>query len=202
MTKNFKRGAVLAASTAAVVSLVAVSPSFASAGSTSRVSTSSTSIAEVENREAPVAHTHASVPVTITGIPTTVNKVGQIVRGAKFVAYKLAADATALPAAQPTTGGKPSKVEAIVAADNTISYVLEVDAPQTAGAVKYAVYNAAGVGALVTATTDASGVATATSSAALTTVYAEPTKPALGVGKSVKGDRGHKHGERMKMDRG
>ena len=199
MTKNFKRGAVFAASAAAVLSMTVATPSFATGLKVAAVDGTTTSQFE---REAPVAHVHASLPVTITAIPTTVTKVGQIVRGAKFVAYKLAADATALPATQPTTGGKPVKVDAIVGTDNVVRYVLELDAPKTAGTVKLAVYNAAGVGAFVTVTTDAAGVATATTSAALTTAYAEPTKPALGEGKSVKGDRGERRGHGHKMGRG
>jgi hypothetical protein len=205
MTKNFKRGTVIATSAAVLLSMTVATPSFAHAGTKARVSaatTSTTSTTDQVTREVPVAHTHASVSVTITGIPTTVTKVGQITKGAKFVTYKLAADATAIPATQPTTGGKPSKVVANVAADNTVSYALEIDAPTTAGTVKYAVYNAAGVGALVTVVTDAAGVATATTSAALTTTYADPTKPALGEGKSVKGDRGMKKGHGKKMGRG
>ena len=199
MTKNFKRGAVFAASAAAVLSMAVATPSFATGLKVAAVDGTTTSQFE---REAPVAHVHASLPVTITAIPTTVTKVGQIVRGAKFVAYKLAADATALPATQPTTGGKPVKVDAIVGTDNVVRYVLELDAPKTAGTVKLAVYNAAGVGAFVTVTTDAAGVATATSSVALTTVWsAAPAgaikAPAAGEGKQGKGHgkaKGGRHG--------
>jgi hypothetical protein len=108
----------------------------------------------------------------------------------------LAADATAIPSTQPTTGGKPAKVVAKVGTDNVVSYSVEIDAPVAAGTVKYAVYNAAGVGALVTVVTDSAGAATATSSVALTTAYAEPTKPAQGEGKGMKGDRGMKKGHR------
>ena len=209
MTKNFKRGAVIAAASAAVLSMTVATPSFAK-GHGSRnfqISTSSAATTGQVNRVAPVAHTHASVSVTITAIPATVTKVGQIVRGAQFVAYKLTDDATAIPATQPTTGGKPLKVEAIVGTDSVVRYALELDAPLTAGTVKLAVYNSAGVGAFVTVTTDSAGVATATTSAALTTAYAEPTKPALGEGKSVKGERGNMFGrppmgERQKMGRG
>jgi hypothetical protein len=68
--------------------------------------------------------------------------------------------------------------------------------------VKLAVYNAAGVGAFVTVTTDSAGIATATTSAALTAAYAEQTRPAFGEGKGVKGDLDHKHGDRMRMGRG
>ena len=206
MTKNFKRGAVMAASAAAILSMTIATPSFAKGhGPRGPQHSESSSTAQVE-RPAPVPHVHASVSVAITGIPETVTKVGQIVRGAKFVAYKLADDATAIPATQPTTGGKTAKVEANVGTGNAISYALELDAPKTAGTVKLAVYNAAGVGAFVTVTTDSAGVATATSSSALTTAYAEPTKPTFGngkgMGKGEMGDRGHKHEGRMPMGRG
>jgi hypothetical protein len=191
MTKNFKRGAVMAASAAAILSMTIATPSFAKGhGPRGPQLSNSSNTAQVE-RPAPVPHVHASVPVTITSVPSTVTKVGQILRGAQFVAYKLADDATAIPSTKPTTGGKPVKVEANVATGNTISYVLEIDAPKTAGTVKLAVYNAAGVGAFVTVTTDSAGVATATASAALTTAYAEPTLPAFGEGKGPKSDREH-----------
>ncbi len=210
MTKNFKRGAVIAAASAAVLSMTVATPSFAKGHGPRNFQISSSSVGTTDQvqRPAPVAHIHVSVPVSITAIPSTVTKVGQIVRGAQFVAYKLADDATALPATQPTTGGKPAKVEAEVGTDSVVRYSLELDAPKTAGTVKLAVYNAAGVGAFVTVTTDSAGVATATTSASLTAAYAEPTKPAFGEGKSMKGDRGmHKgrmeRGEgRMPMGRG
>ncbi len=201
MTKNFKRGAVFAASAAAVLSLAVATPSFAHDMKGPRGPQASSSDSQPE-RVAPVAHIHAELPVTLTAIPSTVTKVGQIVRGAQFVTYKLADDATAIPATKPTTGGKPSKVVANVGTDGKISYALEIDAPKTAGTVKLAVYNSAGVGAFVTVTTDSAGAATATTSAALTTAYAEPTKPALGEGKGKKGDRGERRGHGDKMGRG
>ena len=197
MTKNLKRNAIIAASAAAALSLVAVTPSFAHGmrgpqgprgfnhSATAEVNRSAT--ADVKRDD--VARIKTSVAVTITGIPSTVTKISQITRGAKFVAYKLAADATAIPATQPTTGGKPVKVVANVAADNTVSYALELGASATASTTeKFAVYNAAGVGALVTVVTDAAGTtATATASAALTTVYAEPERRAWGVKKTARG---------------
>ena len=197
MTKKFKRGAIAAASAAAVLSLAVATPSFAHGNKGPRgPQVSGSSVSGQVERPVKEAHTHASVSATITSIPSTVTNVGQIVRGAKFVAYKLAADATAIPSTQPTTGGKPAKVVAKVGTDNVVSYSVEIDAPLTAGTVKYAVYNAAGVGALVTVVTDSAGAETATSSVALTTAYAEPTKPALGEGKGMKGDRGMKKGHR------
>ena len=208
MTKNLKRNAIVAASAAAVLSMAVATPSFAHGIKGPRGPQVSSSNSAQVDRPAKVAHTEATVAATITGIPSTVTQVGQIVRGAKFVAYPVAADATAIPETQPTTGGKPAKVEATVAADSKISYAVEIHVPATAGTSKFAVYNAAGVGALVTVTVDSAGVATATTSAALTTAYAEPTKPALGEGKSGKGERGMQKGRmergegRMKMGRG
>lgn len=183
---NIKRSAIIAASAATIFSMTLVTPSFAATETTTTTT------------QTKAAHLHASVAVSITDIPSTVTSVGQIVRGAKFVAYKLAADATALPAAQPTNGGKPVKVQANVSSTSVVSYSLKFDAPATAGTAVFAVYNSAGVGTLVTVTTDAAGVATATASAPLTAAYVAPTAPALGEGKSVKADRGMGRGKGMK----
>lgn len=188
---NMKRSTVMAASAATIFAMAIATPSFAATATSTSTST-----------EVKAAHLHASVAVTINGVPSTVTNVGQIVRGAKFVAYKLAADATAIPATQPSTGGKPAKVEANVNSSNVVSYSLKLDAPATAGTVKLAVYNAAGVGTLVTVTTDSAGVATATADSAISATYVAPTAPALGEGKGVKGDRGMGHGKRHKMGRG
>ena len=188
---NMKRSTVIAASAATVFAIALATPSFAA------TATSTSNSSEVK-----AAHLHTAVAVTITGVPSTVTNVGQIVRGAKFVAYKLAADATAIPATQPTTGGKPAKVEANVNSSNVVSYSLKLDAPATAGTAKFAVYNAAGVGTLVTVTTDSAGVATATADSAISATYAAPTAPALGEGKGVKGDHGMGHSKRHKMGRG
>ena len=192
---NMKRSTVMAASAATIFAMAIATPSFAATATSTSTST-----------EVKAAHLHASVAVTINGVPSTVTNIGQIVRGVKFVAYKLAADATAIPATQPSTGGKPAKVEANVNSSNVVSYSLKLDAPATAGTVKLAVYNAAGVGTLVTVTTDSAGVATATTDSAISATYVAPTAPALGEGKGVKGDRGMGHGkhkgDRMKMGRG
>lgn len=140
-------------------------------------------------------HVHAIVAVTVTGIPTTVTDAKYASRGAKFVAYKLAADATAIPTTQPTTGGKPAKVEGSTIAAGVLTGTLKIDGGIAGSTTKYAIYNATGVGTLVTVTVDATGVATATSATPLTAVYVAPTAPAYGEGKSVKGERG-KHGGR------
>ena len=190
---NMKRSTIIVASAATIFSMALAAPSFAATPDSNSTSTST---------EFKAAHLHASVAVSITDIPATITKVGQIVRGAKFVAFKLADDATAIPATQPTTGGKPVRVEANVNSSNLVSYSLEFPAPATAGAVKLAVYNAAGVGTLVTVTTDSAGVATATSESALTAAYVAPTAPAMGEGKGMKAERGEGHGKRMRMGRG
>jgi hypothetical protein len=192
---NMKRTVLIAASAATVFSMALAAPSFAAATPSSSTST-----------QAKPAHLHTSVAVSITDVPSTVTNVGQIVRGAKLVAYKLAADATAIPATQPTTGGKPVKVEANVNSSNVVSYSIKLDAPATEGTVRLAVYNSAGVGTLITINTDVAGAATATAASAITAAYVAPTAPAMGEGKGKKGDRGMGHdkqkGERMKMGRG
>lgn len=188
---NMKRTVLIAASAATVFSMALAAPSFAAATPSSSTST-----------QAKPAHLHTSVAVSITDVPSTVTNVGQIVRGAKLVAYKLAADATAIPATQPTTGGKPVKVEANVNSSNVVSYSIKLDAPATEGTVKLAVYNSAGVGTLITINTDVAGAATATAASAITAAYVAPTAPAMGEGKGKKGERGMENGKRHKMGRG
>lgn len=144
---------------------------------------------------AKAAHIHATVAVTISGVPTTVTEAKYAARGAKFVAYALAADATALPATQPTTGGKPVKVEGTTLTAGVLTGTIKINAGIAGTTTKYAIYNAAGVGSFVTVTVDAAGVATATASTPLAAAYVAPTAPAYGEGKSVKGERG-KHGGR------
>ena len=181
---NMKRTAIIAASAATVFSLAVATPSFAH-GVKTGIKASATK----------AAHLHATVAVTVTGIPTTVTDANAASRGAKFVAYALAADATAIPATQPTTGGKPVKVEGTTLASGSLTGTLKIDAGLAGSTTKYAIYNAAGVGTLVTVTVDAAGVATATAATALTAAYVAPTAPAMGEGKGMKGERG-KHGGR------
>lgn len=141
-----------------------------------------------------VEHIHATVAATITAVPTTITDAKLASRGAKFVAYKLAADAIAVPATQPTTGGKPVKVEGATLVAGVLTGTLKLDAGLAGTTTKYAIYNAAGAATFVTVTVDAAGVATAVAATPITAVYVAPTAPAYGEGKSVKGDR--KHGGR------
>lgn len=187
MTKNLKRNAIIAASAATVISLAAISPAMAHTRTTT--TTGTVSATDVE-------HVHASVAVTISGVPTTVTAVKDAARGAKFVAYKLDATATAVPATQPTTGGKPLKVKGATLTDGTLTGTLSIDAGAASTTTNYAIYYAAGVGSFVVVTVDAAGVATATTATALTATYVAPTAPALGQGKGVKGERGMKLGKK------
>lgn len=199
---NIKRSAVIAASAATVFSLALAAPSFAH-GPKSSASTSSTSKA---------AHVHATVAVSVSGIPTSVTDAKFASKGARFVAYELAADATAIPTTQPTTGGKPVKLEGTTITDGVLTGTLKLHAGAASTTTNYAIYNAAGAGSFVTVTTDAAGVATATAASPITAAYVEPTAPAMGEGKGMKGDHSQGHGkrqgdrkhagERMKMNRG
>lgn len=190
MNKNLKRGAVVAAGAATVLSLVVATPSFAHQRGTSSTSTSTT-----EQRE---AHLHATAAVTVTGVPTTVTDSKLIARGAKLVAYKLAADATALPATKPTTGGKPVRVEAVAAADGTATYQAKLHAGVAGSVTKYAIYNAAGEGTFVTVTVNADGTVATSSVTSLTTSYVAPTAPAYGEGKGIKSKSEGRHGHKGK----
>ena len=189
MNKTLKRKAAIAAGAATVLALAAATPSFAHMRDGMNDSSATTK----------VAHAHATVAATITAVPTTITDVREAARGAKFVAYKLDAAATELPATQPTTGGKPVKVMGTSITDGVLTGTLKLDAGAASTTTKYAIYNAAGAGTLVTVTVDAAGVATANAATALTSVYAAPTLPALGEGKSVKSDRGMKLGHKRGM---
>ena len=93
MNKTLKRKAAIAAGAATVLALAAATPSFAHMRDGMNDSSATTK----------VAHAHATVAATITAVPTTITDVREAARGAKFVAYKLDAAATELPATQPTT---------------------------------------------------------------------------------------------------
>jgi hypothetical protein len=194
MKKNLKRGVIAAAGAATLLSLVVATPSFAHDAGKARGPKAGVSASfDSTDRAVKAPHAHASLAVTITGVSTDITDAHIAGHGAKFVAYALAADATAIPATQPTTGGKPVRVEGTVLAAGVLTGTLQIDAGAAGSVTKYAIYNAAGVGSLVTVTVDAAGVATATSSAALTTVWAAPAAGDLGP-KGPKGPKGSKGG--------
>ncbi len=192
MKKNLKRGVIAAAGVATLLSLAVATPSFAHGSKGVKTSTSTT---DVTDRVAKAAHAHVSLAVTVAGVSTDITDAHIAGHGAKFVAYALAADATAIPATQPTTGGKPVRVEGTTLAAGVLTGTLRIDAGAASTTTKYAIYNAAGVGSFVTVTVDAAGVATATSSAALTTVWAAPAAGDLGIKGEHKGE-GKKHGKK------
>ncbi len=195
MKKNLKRGVIAAAGAATLLSLVVATPSFAHGvkGPKAGVSTS----ADASDKIAKAAHAHASLAVTITGVSTDITDAHIAGHGAKFVAYALAADATAIPATQPTTGGKPVRVEGTSLAAGVLTGTLRIDAGAASTVTKYAIYNAAGVGSFVTVTVDAAGVATATSSAAITAAWSAPVAGELGPkGPKLDGDKHGKGGKK------
>jgi hypothetical protein len=202
MNKNVKRGAIAAVGAATLLSLVVATPSFAHGGKRGQASSTSVS----NTTEAPrlafgsdgtdkPAHAHATVAVTVTAVSADITDVALATRGAKFVAYALAADATALPAAQPTTGGRPVKITGTALTAGVLTGTLSIDAGAAGTTTKYAVYNAAGVGSLVTVTVDAAGVATATSSVALTTVWSAAPAGAMKAPAAGEGKHGKGHGK-------
>lgn len=138
----------------------------------------------------------STIAATITGVPTTVTDLEVAEHSALFMAYEYTDVA---PTTQPTTGGHPARFEATALANGTVTGTLGFLSPKTAGTYKVAVYNSktSTTPVLVTIVVDAAGVATATSSAALTAAYdatiTRPTPPANGEkpGKGPKGGRGH-----------
>jgi hypothetical protein len=120
---------------------------------------------------------HATASATITGIPATLTSSHEASRGAYFTVYQLSASATAVPASEPTTGGKRIGVKADrgaaepVISGTTLTATLGFPA-DVAGTSKYALYPSDGTAAiLVTVNVSDAGVATVTSSGGLTVAY-------------------------------
>jgi hypothetical protein len=190
--KNFKRNAFAAAGVATVLSLALATPSFAhqsAKGSVAKAAKSSTSAPRV-------AAAMATVSATITGVPTTVTDAHAAEHGARFVVYKLAADATAAPATQPTTGGHPVGIRGGTLANGALTGTIGLKGGAAGTTTKLAIYPTSGGSPIfATVTVDAAGVATAVTSGALTATFDATLKaPAMGEGKSPKGDRSGRHG--------
>jgi hypothetical protein len=122
--------------------------------------------------------------------------------GGTFIAYPLATDATALPSTQPTTGGEQIKVSGVSLTNGVLTGNIRLTGGEPSTTSKFAVYNINGVGALVTVTVDASGISTATASAALSTSYVAPVKLAKQNFGFAQQDGGQKQHGRQKMGRG
>jgi hypothetical protein len=196
MNKNFKKVAIAAAGAATVLSLAVATPSFAS-----QASNSTSSVETKKPASAKVFAAPAVLAITVTGVPSTVTDAQTAARGASFTVYPLAADATAVPSTQPTTGGQVVKAVPGTLTGTTLAGALVVKGGAAGTTTKLAVYPAAGGSAvLVTVVVNANGIATATSSAALTATYVAPVaveKPVKGekpadVSGSVRGDKGGK----------
>jgi len=188
-------GAVLLAGTAFAA------PSFAHQKSTASSWSASKDASDVSGKrgaKAPVAL--ATLAATITGVPTTITDLEVAEHSALFMGYEFS---TTAPTTQPTSGGRPVHFDATALANGTVTGTLEFKAPKTAGTYKLAVYTSStdATADVVTIVVDSAGVATATSSAALTATYdanvTRPTPPAgekPGKGEKGKGKGGHGKG--------
>ena len=188
-------GAILLAGTAFAA------PSFAHQKGTSSSSSASKDASDVLGKfkqGAKAQGAKSTIAATITGVPTTVTDLEVAEHSALFMGYEFT---TTAPTAQPTTGGRPVHFEATALTNGTVTGNLEFKSPKTAGTYKLAVYTSStdATADVVTIVVDAAGVATATSSAALTATYdanvTRPTPPAgEKPGKGGKGKGGHGHG--------
>ena len=188
-------GAILLAGTAFAA------PSFAHQKGTSSSTSASKDASDVRGKfkqGAKAQGAKSTIAATITGVPTTVTDLEVAEHSALFMGYEFT---TTAPTAQPTTGGRPVHFEATALTNGTVTGTLEFKSPKTAGTYKLAVYTSStdATADVVTIVVDAAGVATATSSAALTATYdanvTRPTPPAgEKPGKGGKGKGGHGHG--------
>jgi hypothetical protein len=186
-------GAVLLAGTAFAAPSFAHPKGGASSSSTSK---DASDVRGKHGAKPPVAL--STIAATITGVPTTVTDLEVAEHSALFMGYEYS---TTAPTTQPTTGGRPVHFKATALASGTVTGTLEFKAPKTAGTYKLAVYTSStdATADVVTIVVDSAGVATATSSAALTATYdanvTRPTPPAgEKPGKGGKGKGGHGKG--------
>ncbi len=156
-------------------------------------------------------HAHATVSATITGIPSSVTSSHQASHGAYFTVYQLSASATAVPATEPTAGGKRIGLRSERGATeptitgSTLTSTLRFHAAST-GTSKYALYPSDGSTAvLVTVNVSDSGVASVTSSRPLTVAYSATVAaehPVRGHDEAGKRDGGRGHGDEGRGGKG
>jgi len=120
----------------------------------------------------------ASISATITDIPADLTDVRQAAMGATYEVFKLADDATEVPAVKPTDRSRtlairPAMVDGEpVIIDGQITAELTFPAPREAGVVKLGLYPSNGSDPiLVTVTTDDAGQTSVVSSAELSLSY-------------------------------
>ena len=199
MKKTFKRNAIAAAGAATILSLVLASPSLAHSRASQSGPTGNTGTTQSQPFK---QGTFAKLAATVTGVPSTVTTAMAAGHGAYFTVYVLDAAATAAPTTAPTAGGIRLEVRGGALATGTLTGDIPLKGGAASTTTKYAIYPSNGGAAIfATVTVDAAGVATATSSAALTAAYdatIAATAPAFGDGKAFgKGD-GDKQGRGAK----
>ncbi|MEN9961743.1 MAG: hypothetical protein RIS66_156 [Actinomycetota bacterium] len=187
MEKKALKLTAIAAGAFVLAGTAFAAPSFAHQKGTSSSTSASKDASDVRGKFKQGSKAQAAkstLAATITGVPTTVTDVE-----------------VAEHSAQPTTGGRPVHFEATALTAGTVTGNLEFKSPKTAGTYKLAVYTSStdATADIVTIVVDAAGVATATSSSALTATYdanvTRPTPPAgEKPGKGGKGKGGHGHG--------
>ncbi len=175
MIKNNKKVAVAAAGLATVLTLSFAAPSFAATSTDSGTTSTIGTIGSGTTKAPRVFAAAVAVPVSVTGIPTTVTTAGEAARGAKFNVYVLDAAATELPATAPTTGAVVVGVRPGTLTGTDLAGSIVVRGGAAGTTTKLAVYPVnGGAGSLVTVTVAANGIATQTSSVALTSTYVAP----------------------------
>lgn len=175
MIKNNKKVAVAAAGLATALTLSFAAPSFAATSTDSGTTNSIGSIGSKKAKAPRPIFANVAVPVSITGIPTTVTDAHDAAHGAQFNVYVLDAAATELPATQPTTGAKVVGVHPGTLTGTELAGSIVVRGGAAGTTTKLAVYPVnGGAGSLVTVTVSANGIATQASSAALTSTYVAP----------------------------
>jgi hypothetical protein len=201
MEKKALKLTAIAAGAFVLAGTAFAAPSFAHQKGTSSSTSASKDASDVRGKfkqGAKAQGAKSTLAATITGVPTTVTDLEVAEHSALFMGYEFN---TTAPTAQPTTGGRPVHFEATALTNGTVTGNLEFKSPKTAGTYKLAVYTSStdATADIVTIVVDAAGVATATSSAALTATYdanvTRPTPPAgEKPGKGGKGKGGHGHG--------
>lgn len=201
MEKKALKLTAIAAGAFVLAGTAFAAPSFAHQKGTSSSTSASKDASDVRGKfkqGAKAQGAKSTLAATITGVPTTVTDLEVAEHSALFMGYEFT---TTAPTAQPTTGGRPVHFEATALTAGTVTGNLEFKSPKTAGTYKLAVYTSStdATADIVTIVVDAAGVATATSSSALTATYdanvTRPTPPAgEKPGKGGKGKGGHGHG--------
>jgi hypothetical protein len=127
-------------------------------------------------------HSSAALSATITGIPADFTELREAVKGANYEIFRLEAGVTEVPTTKPTTGGRVIGVRPVLDANldpiipgiaaGTVTGNLVFKAGPIEGVEVFALYPSdESAPILVTVTTDASGVATATATKALSLNY-------------------------------